>query len=139
MKTSFQPEPIAWNFIPYTQGRVLMNHTFTWEDPCFESISAQIISITQSNCSLQISTGKKKQDLCTSFYNANTREKGFFLELSLANHVYTRVESLVEYEYTDIQNRGWVFFYWPLGIAGTVESIINTVLLFGSPDMEGKK
>lgn len=138
-KESFQPQPIAWNFVPYTQGRILLNRTLTWEDPCYSSITVQITGLNSTDCTLQIVTGKKKVPLCTSLYNLNTREKGFFLELTLEGHTYKKVETLVQYEYDDITARGWVAFYWPLGVVGTIESIANTVLLFGSPDMEGKK
>lgn len=129
------PQPIAWNFVPYTQGRIMLGRPFSFTDPCFESVTANIVAFDSTNCTLSFTTTSKKTDECTSFYNVNTREGGFFLELHRANHTVTVEKSLVQYEYDDIQNHGWMIFYWPLGIAGSIESIVNTVLLFAGPEM----
>ena len=113
----------------------MLGRPFSYIDPCFESITAQIVEFNSANCTISFTTSAKKSETCSSFYNINTREGGFFLDLNRANHVVNVTKALQEYEYDDISNFGWMVFYWPLGISGTIESIANTVLLFVGPEM----
>eukprot|EP00009_Paramoeba_aestuarina_P013506 CAMPEP_0201523808 /NCGR_PEP_ID=MMETSP0161_2-20130828/20935_1 /ASSEMBLY_ACC=CAM_ASM_000251 /TAXON_ID=180227 /ORGANISM="Neoparamoeba aestuarina, Strain SoJaBio B1-5/56/2" /LENGTH=514 /DNA_ID=CAMNT_0047923025 /DNA_START=96 /DNA_END=1640 /DNA_ORIENTATION=- len=128
-----------WDFIPAQIPHVAIianGPEVTWEGDCYKTITASLVaSESNNNATLTITTGDKKNAICSEFYDFGDRESAYLITLAVTNKHHINIPSLKPYEYQDLAQNGMKAFFFPGNIAEMAEALRKTLTLFKGKNM----